>query len=182
MPALITVRYTFVSRRLCKHTRAGVWVKQYTIYTCVTWEKINKQNRFLAGDATEWRDSKQVLINLLWIDLWLISPWKGIWENEEKGNILTGWVSKTLKVYCTWKLSVASGCTNLFTFIPQCLAGKSQNKNKLALRSKSWVMLVKWGCYYCALFNSYLNTSKLWIKARLDFKALIEELSISDGL
>lgn len=158
MPALMTARYTLVSRRLCKHTRAGVWVKQCTISTCATWGKINNTD-FFAGDATEreraeWRDSKQVLINLLWIDLWFISPSKGIWENEKKGNILTGWVSilnKTLKDYCTWKLSVASGCRNLFTFLPQCLSGKSQNKNKMALRSKSWVMPVKWGCYYCAL-------------------------------
>lgn len=153
----------FVSRRLCKHARAGVWVKQcrvYTISTCATWGQINNPG-FLARDATkcggaQWWDSKQIQINPSWIDLgFILNLQKG--SERKLGIMWRDWWSnwnRTLKLYCTWKLSVASGRRDLFTFFPQRLAGKSQNKNKMTLTSKSRIMLLKWGCFYCALVKT----------------------------
>lgn len=114
MPALIAEKYKFLSRRLCKHIRAGVWVKQCTVYTissCSTWGQINNPG-FLARGGTkrggaQWRDSKQIQINPSWIDLGFISPPKGI--REKIGDTVRGWViqlKKDIKPYCTWKLSV----------------------------------------------------------------------------
>lgn len=159
MLALMTVRYRFVSRRLCKHATAGVWVKQcrvYTISTCATWGQINNPG-FLARDATkrvgaQWWDSKQIQINPSRIDLGFILPSKGIREKTGECEGIGDPIETGQD--CTWKLSVASGSRNLFTFFPQCLAGKSQNKNKMTLTSKSRIMLLKWGCYYCALVKT----------------------------
>lgn len=97
MLALMTVRYRFVSRRLCKHATAGVWVKQcrvYTISTCATWGQINNPG-FLARDATkrvgaQWWDSKQIQINPSRIDLGFILPSKGI--REKTGDNVRGLV------------------------------------------------------------------------------------------
>lgn len=175
----------FVSRRLCKHARAGVWVKQcrvYTISTCATWGQINNPG-FLARDATkcgraQWWDSKQIQINPSWIDLGFISPSKGIREKtvviQLKQDIKT---LLYLKAFCClWQQK------SLYFLSPvsrwQEPKQKQDDPHIKEPNNATKVRLL----LLCFGKNSLLKTSKLWIRACLDFKALFEELSITDSL
>ncbi len=90
---------------------------------------------------------------------------------RKKGNILTGRVSKTLKVYCTWKLLLLWLQKSLY--FPSPVSRWQEPKQKqdgsqikeLSNASEARLLLLFFGK------NSSLNTSKLWIRARLDFKA-----------
>lgn len=144
MPALIAEKYMFLSRRLCKHIRAGVWVKQCTVYTissCATWGQINNPGWLARGTTkcggAQWRDSKQIQINPSWIETWdSFHLQKG---SERKLGIMwgDGWSNwkRTLKPYCTWKLSVASGSRHFFTFFPPVSKKVVKAKTKPRWRS-----------------------------------------------